>query len=341
MAPTPTTDQPVAAIDIGTNSIRLLVARPTATGDALTTLLDESVTVRLGMGVEETGRLEPARLERAVAVVAEFQQLARRHHAGAVVLVATSAVRDAANGAELAHRIAATTGFEMEVIGGDEEARLTFTGATLGQPKTGALLVADLGGGSLELIAARDGQVYHLESLQLGSGRLTERHVHGDPPVTAAIAAIERDATRLLAPVARAVGAIDRCIVTGGTAQSLPLITRQPDKAALTRRDLSTAVSALLATPADALAAVTDLDAARVRTLAAGATIINSLLAALQLHEAYIASGGLREGLLLDRLPRAEASGYTGTGAGRSRRGAIDRRPLYSGGASDASSDSR
>lgn len=341
MAPTPAADQPMAAIDIGTNSVRLLVARPTATGDALTILLDESVTVRLGMGVEETGRLEPARLARAVEVVAEFQRLARRHHAAPAVLVATSAVRDASNGAELAQRIAATTGLGLKVISGDEEARLTFTGATLGQPRAGALLVADLGGGSLELIAARDGQVQHLESLQLGSGRMTERHVRGDPPDTTAIAAIERDSTALLAPIARVIGTIDRCIVTGGTALSLPLLTRQPDKATLTRRDLTGAVTTLLATPADELARATGLDGARVRTLAAGATIIDSLLVALHLHEAHVASGGLREGLLLDRLPRAAASGYTGPGAGRPARGAIDRRPLNSGGASDASSDSR
>lgn len=316
MVPTPATDQPLAAIDIGTNSIRLLVARPTTAGNALATLLDESVTVRLGMGVEETGRLEPARLERAVEVVAEFHRLARRHQSAPVVLAATSAVRDASNGAELAQRIAAATGLELEVISGEEEARLTFAGATLGQPRAGALLVADLGGGSLELIAARDGEVQHLESLQLGSGRLTERHVRTDPPDTAAIAAIERDATTLLAPVATAVGAIDRCIVAGGTALSLPLIIQQPGKATLTRRDLATARSALQASPADAVAGATGLDAARVRTLAAGAAIIDSLLVAFQLDEAHVARGGLREGLLLDRLPHAAASGYTSPGAG-------------------------
>lgn len=325
MAPTPATGQPMAAIDIGTNSIRLLVARPTAAGDALATLLDESVTARLGMGVEETGRLEPARLERAVEVVAEFQRLARHHRAAAVVVVATSAVRDASNGVLLARRIAAATGLELEIISGDEEARLTFAGATLGQPRAGALLVADLGGGSLELIAARDGQVQHLESLQLGSGRLTERHVHGDPPDRDAIAAIERDATTLLAPVARAVGAIDRCIVTGGTARSLPLLIRQPEKTTLTRRDLAAAGSAVLAAQADELARATGLDGARARTLAAGATIIDALLLAFHLHETHVASGGLREGLLLDRLPRAAASGYTDWDAGRPAREAIDR----------------
>ena len=299
---------PLASIDIGTNTIRLLVASPITTGGALdlTTLASRTATVRLGYGVERTGQLDPERLARAVATVEEYRRVALDHGATTIFLAATSAVRDARNGPELRERIAATSGLTVEIIGGEREAALTFAGATLGQALDGTLLVADLGGGSLELIAARDGALLSAASLQLGSGRLTERHIHSDPPVRAMIAAAAADARALLEPQATATPPVDRVIVVGGTAQSIPVLVPRPNELkTLNLRRLEGAVAVLTGTPVAELAIETGLDPERVRTLPAGVAIIRALLAAYGLDAALIGTGGLREGLILDHLRRA------------------------------------
>lgn len=304
MPPHPAPSGPMAAIDIGTNSIRLLIASVGGPDVALSTLRDESATVRLGTGVEETGRLDPGRMEHAVDTIVGFHQLARRYHASPILIAATSAVRDAGNGDELRRRITGATGLEPRIISGEEEARLTYAGATMGEPRAGAVLVADLGGGSLELIVARDGIVERLESLRLGSGRLTERHVNTDPPVRDALATIARDASAVLTPLAPTLGTIDRCILVGGTAQSLPVVTRQGDARTLTRAGLAATLEVLLATPVATVAGRSGLDEPRVRTLAAGAAIIDTLLAVCGLDGGMVRHGGLRQGLILDSLSR-------------------------------------
>ena len=303
---------PLASIDIGTNTLRLLVASPAIAGDAIDLLALDSrtATVRLGYGVERTGQIEPERLARAVATVEEFRQIALGHGATTIFLAATSAVRDASNGPELRERIAATSGLAVEIIAGEREAALTFAGATLGQSLAGRLAVADLGGGSTELIIAADGAIESAISLQLGSGRLTERHITADPPDRAMIAAAAADARALLEPQAAATSPIDRLIVVGGTAQSIPVLVPRPDETKqLTRRRLEGAVAVLAGAPVAALAATTGLDPERVRTLPAWVVIIRALLDTFGLDLAQISTGGLREGLILDHIRR------TGRGA--------------------------
>lgn len=301
---------PLASIDIGTNTLRLLVASPTFDGDAigLTQLASRTATVRLGHGVERTGRIEQERLDRAVATVEEFRQIAAEHGATTIFVAATSAVRDASNGPELRERIKETSGLTVEIIGGDREAQLTFAGATLGQSLAGTLLVADLGGGSMELIAARNGAILSAVSLQLGSGRLTERHVTADPPERAMVAAAEADARALLDPAAAKTPPVDRLIVVGGTAQSIPILLPRPNEArTLTPRRLAGAVAILTGAPVADLAAATGLDPERVRTLPAGVAIIRALLGAYGLDLAQISTGGMREGLMLDHIRRTSA----------------------------------
>ena len=301
--------RPLAAIDIGTNTIRLLVAAPESGGDGVgfRPLDTRTATVRLGLGVERTGRLDPARLERAVATVEEFRRIAAAHGADPILLVATSAVRDAANGPELCERIAAVSGLEVGIVDGDREAALTFAGATAGQSPAGTVLVGDLGGGSLELIAARDGAVLSARSLQLGSGRLTERHMAADPPDRAMIAAAEADARGTIAPHVAAIPPPDRLILVGGTATSLPLLVPEPDgERTLTARRLEGALAILTGAPAARLAADTGLDPERVRVLPAGVAIFRALFAAYGLDSALIATGGIREGLIMEYLRRGE-----------------------------------
>ncbi len=297
--------RPLAAIDIGTNTIRLLVAVPVWEGDALglRPLASRTATVRLGYGVERTGRLDLERLARAVATIEEYRQLATELGATPILLAATSAVRDADNGPEFRAQIAATSGLELEIVAGEREAALTFAGATAGQSLVGTVLVGDLGGGSLELIASRDGAILSAVSLQIGSGRLTERHIASDPPDGAMIAAAEADARALITPLAAGTPVVDRLIMVGGTATSIAVLVPRPDATlALTARRLAGATALLLGAPAGELAAETGLDVERVRTLPAGVAIIGAILAAYGLDTAMVGTGGIREGLLLDSL---------------------------------------
>lgn len=303
--------RPLAAIDIGTNTIRLLVAVPEVVegtgGVGLRPLAQRTATVRLGLGVERTGRLDPERLARAVATVEEFRRIALAHGADPVLLAATSAVRDAANGAELRERIAAASGLLVPIIDGDREAALTFAGATAGHALAGTLLVADLGGGSLELIVARDGVPLTARSLQIGSGRLAERHLHADPPERSAVAAAESDARATLDPVVAGNPPVERCIMVGGTATSLLVLVPRPDgDRTLDRERFDDALAVLTASPAAVVAAGSGLDPERVRTLPAGVAIVRATLAACGLDNAIVGLGGIREGLILEYVGKQQ-----------------------------------
>jgi len=242
-----------------------------------------------------------------------YRQIALELGADPILLAATSAVRDAANGGELREQIAATSGLTLRIVAGEREAALMFAGATVGQPLSGTVLVGDLGGGSLELIISRDGQMLSAVSLQLGSGRLTERHITANPPTAAMIAAAEADARTLLRAHTQAHAAapsIDRLIIVGGTATSIPVLVPRPQGAVtLSARRLSGASAVLTGAPVEILAAETGLDVERVRTLPAGVAIIGALFAVFEVDTAIIGIGGIREGLLLDYLLHNDRSG--------------------------------
>jgi exopolyphosphatase/guanosine-5'-triphosphate,3'-diphosphate pyrophosphatase len=193
----------VAAIDCGTNSIRLLVAE--VGGSTLTDVSRRMEIVRLGEGVDRTGRLAPAAIERTRAVLADYTAELRAAGAQRVRMVATSASRDAENAADFRAMVLRTLGAAPEVITGDEEARLSFTGAVRGLDESGPYLVVDIGGGSTEFVTGTS-SVEHAISVDIGCVRMTERHLPGDPPTAAEVAAaradIEAQVDRALAAVA-------------------------------------------------------------------------------------------------------------------------------------------
>jgi exopolyphosphatase/guanosine-5'-triphosphate,3'-diphosphate pyrophosphatase len=191
----------VAAIDCGTNSIRLLVAEADPSTGDIVDLDRRMAIVRLGQGVDRTGRLAPEALERTFAACREYAGIIKEHGAERLRFVATSASRDAENRDEFVRGVLDILGVEPEVISGDQEAEFSFTGATrellgredLAQP----YLVVDIGGGSTELVVG-DGQVRAARSVDIGCVRMTERHLvrHGvvtDPPTEEQIAAIRSD----------------------------------------------------------------------------------------------------------------------------------------------------
>jgi exopolyphosphatase / guanosine-5'-triphosphate,3'-diphosphate pyrophosphatase len=227
----------VAAVDCGTNSIRLLVADADPATGELVELDRRMKIVRLGQGVDRTGRLAPQALERTFAACREYAEVIRELGAERVRFVATSASRDASNREEFMRGVVDILGAEPEVITGDQEAEFSFTGATkelTGHDHvTGPYLVVDIGGGSTEFVEG-DERVRAARSVDIGCVRLTERHVvAGDPPASAPeanqapdkaadpltksqIAAIRDDVTRALDLAEEAVSLTGACRPGGG-----------------------------------------------------------------------------------------------------------------------------
>ena len=201
----------VAAIDCGTNSLRLLIADVDPVRGTLTDLSRRMEIVRLGQGVDATGRLAAGALDRTFRVLADYAREIESASAGAVRMVATSATRDAVNAGEFVRGVTAILGRAPEVLSGDQEARLGFIGATAEfGPGPAALappyLVADIGGGSTEFVVggngAGTGDRLPALSVDIGCVRLTERHLHSDPPSAGEIAAATADVDAALTEVA-------------------------------------------------------------------------------------------------------------------------------------------
>ena len=205
----------VAAIDCGTNSLRLLVADVNPGTGRVTDVDRRMQIVRLGQGVDSTGRLAPEALERTLGALSGFARIIGDLSAEAVRMVATSATRDAANSADFVEGVTSVLGIEPEVLSGTDEAYLSFSGATAefgASEPPGPYLVVDIGGGSTEFVAG-DGQAVRdsgpagvsAVSVDVGCVRLTERHLHSDPPRPAEISAAAADIDAALDVVARAI----------------------------------------------------------------------------------------------------------------------------------------
>jgi exopolyphosphatase/guanosine-5'-triphosphate,3'-diphosphate pyrophosphatase len=227
----------VAAIDQGTNSIRLVVVEPASRdGDDPTELARDMVITRLGQGVDRTGRIDPEALRRTVEVLARFARRARALHAERIRVAATSAVRDAENREEFAAAVLELTGSELEVISGEREAGLSFLGVThrldpLAAPPP--YLVLDIGGGSTELVVgAEPGRAEHAISTRMGSVRLTERFVRHDPPLPEELAQLEIAVDEVLDDAEAHVPIRDArtLIAVAGTATTLQAIALGLDR---------------------------------------------------------------------------------------------------------------
>ncbi len=278
----------VGAVDCGTNSIRLLVADVNPSTGALTDVLRRMEVVRLGYGVDRTGRIDPEAMERTLAMAQEYADQCRELGAERVRFVATSASRDAANADEFVAGVRtafAHYGIAPEVISGDEEAALSFRGATgdlraAGIP--GPYLVVDLGGGSTELVRGHD-TVESARSVDVGCVRLTERHLRSDPPTAAEVAAATADVDAAidlarerveLDGVATLVGLAGS--VTTVTAHALGLTSYQPDRihlASLSSAAVLRACDELLAMTRAERAALGFMHPGRVDVIGAGALV--------------------------------------------------------------------
>jgi exopolyphosphatase/guanosine-5'-triphosphate,3'-diphosphate pyrophosphatase len=297
----------VAVVDIGTNSTRLLVA-DVGSGGAVRERQREAVVTRLGEGVDTSGRLGEPGQERVLATLDRYAAAIARHGCAATAAVMTSAVRDAANGSAFAGRVRARLGVQPRVLSGDEEARLTFAGATAVRPagdRTG-LLVVDIGGGSTELVC---GTGFHV-STQIGVVRHSERHLHTDPPPPAErarLAAAVRAAVLDAAPAevrARTAAAV----AVAGTATSCaaidlalePYDSARVEGHVLSRAALEAILARLAAVPEAERRAIPGLHPDRAPTIIAGVVILIEVLGAFALGRVEVSDHDLLWGLALD-----------------------------------------
>ena len=317
----------VAAIDCGTNSIRLLVADVPPEGPH-TDLLRRMEVVRLGQGVDATGRLAPEAIERTRVVLAQYAAQARELGATAVRMVATSASRDAANRADFEGMVLATLGQLPDVVPGDEEAQLSFLGATASLDAAVAAhgqarprppyLVVDIGGGSTEFVLGDAAGVRAARSVDVGCVRLTERHLHGDPPSADEIQRAEADIRAALADVAAVVPVGEAATLVGlagsvTTVAALALHLPAYDPAAIHGSRIP--VSAVRAVTAGLLTATRERRAAypvmhpgRVDVIGAGSLILRVLMDAFALDDVVVSEHDILDGIAL-QLARGPVRG--------------------------------
>ncbi|TSD57527.1 Ppx/GppA phosphatase family protein [Aeromicrobium piscarium] len=208
----------VAAIDCGTNSIRLLVCD--VDGESKTDLLREMRIVRLGQGVDTSGRLSPEAIDRTLAATREYAEFIAMLDATAIRFCATSAVRDAANADEFSSAVESVLGVRPEILSGDREARASFDGATRELDGARTLLV-DLGGGSTEIVVGEGEDIQFATSLDIGSVRLTERYLPGDPPSVGEMTECMTAIDALVVPIVDRLEPADLFVGVAGTVTTI------------------------------------------------------------------------------------------------------------------------
>jgi exopolyphosphatase / guanosine-5'-triphosphate,3'-diphosphate pyrophosphatase len=283
-----------ACIDIGSNTTRLLVAD--AGNGRLRELVAQRAFTRIGKSLESGGAIPPEKIAETAEVVRTQTSVAREVGAEHIVAVATAAIRTAGNRDELVRAVEHAGGIELSVLSGEEEARLSFVGATrtLLEAPDGTVAVIDVGGGSSEIaVGEPDGKMAWSASFRIGSGFLADSYLRGDPPSVDELEKVRRHVAGtfegLEPPPAQ------EAVAVGGTATSL----RRLLGAELSHETLERGIRVLCTTPIAEVAARFELDPERVRLLPAGILVLEAIsdLLALPLR---IARGGLREGVLLE-----------------------------------------
>jgi exopolyphosphatase/guanosine-5'-triphosphate,3'-diphosphate pyrophosphatase len=292
-----TNGRPLAAIDVGTNAVRLEIARPVA-GGALETLHQERDPVRPGEGVFRSGSISEEVADRLVATLRRYAALCRRHNAR-VRAVATSALREARNGGEIVERARAEAGVDLKVISGQEEARLICLGVLHGRAPSSRALVIDLGGGSTEVVVAHGERPIELHSVPLGAVRLTETFsIRGQlPPERLALVRSYADEGFRHLPAGRMRSAFG----SSGTIQAVVGFAAGGERRA-SFRQVQGAVNSLAAMGLDERRR--QFDARRAEIIVAGAVVLEAAMRRLRLHHVTAVETGLRNGLLLDLLRR-------------------------------------
>jgi exopolyphosphatase/pppGpp-phosphohydrolase len=328
---------PLAAVDVGSNTIHLVVARPTEDGGDLITLADELDLTRLGEDVSATGAIGQERTARAITILRAYAAQAKSLGAQELLAIATEGVRAAANADDFLARVREETGITLQVVTGEQEAALTYWGATSGVPVTTEQrrAVLDLGGGSMEVVIGKGSRIQWRRSLPLGSGAMHARYAPSDPPRAAELDQVRAETEAQLATVSAPLP-VAQVIACGGTATTLVMLAAralhisEPDDLAtgeeapsldvlnaphadgmrmglLTRDQLEALASLLVATPAAQLTERYEIPHARAVILGAGEAVLQAAVEHLGADTLAINRRGVREGAILARLHAGDA----------------------------------
>jgi exopolyphosphatase/guanosine-5'-triphosphate,3'-diphosphate pyrophosphatase len=299
-----------AVVDIGTNSTRLLIAD--TEDHRVTDELDrESIVTRLGKGVDADGSLGEEAMERVFSTLENYRERIDRHEVDRAIAVLTSAVRDAANGEEFAQTVEERFGLEPHILSGEEEARLTFLGATSERDPDDPTptLVIDIGGGSTEMVIGAGHEVCFHVSNQAGVVRQTERHIHSDPPTAEEREALAEDVRQIFA---RGVPeqqrrAVEHAIAVAGTATSLGAIAQElepydPEKVhgyVLSAPEIDRMLEELASVPLEQRRETPGLHPDRAPTIVAGAIILRETVRLFGLRQVEVSEHDILRGAAL------------------------------------------
>ncbi len=302
-----------AAIDVGTNTILMLVADVDANG-AFTVFADRSEIARLGRGVDQTRSLSSAGMERALAVLRDYMRVCRQSGVGEVAAVGTSALRDAVNAKTFIERLKRELKLDLRVLSGAEEAAYSYLSVRKGlKIDAPEMLVVDVGGGSTEFIWAKEGKLQGWASVDVGSVRLTERHLRSDP-------VLPEECARLVAAVDQSLG---KLLVDGGGKISAPVMVgiagtfttmaavqkglrhyshSEVHGSRLRRTEIERQAVLYQSKTVAQRKQIDGLEPMRADVILAGALLIERILSLFGVDEAIVSDQGIRYGLLYEKL---------------------------------------
>jgi len=323
----------LAVIDVGTNTVRLLVAEPDGRGGYRPLFAGQEIT-RLGQGLLPDRELRPEPIRRTIAALRRFREEAEARGAASPLAVGTSALREATNRTAFLSTARDQAGIEVSVISGEEEARLTLLGVRAGLPRAPAnLVMMDIGGGSTEFLHADGVRILALVSTGLGVVKLTETYLRTDPPTQAELAAVGEAAVprlrRVRAEELRDVTSQTAFVGTAGTVTTLAAIDLRLDPYdpgrvtghELTRGRVDSLLRELALSPLADRRLIRGLEPARADVIVAGALICLTAMDILGFPHLTVSDGGLREGILIDLIQRlAAATGPAGPPAAPSQK---------------------
>jgi exopolyphosphatase/pppGpp-phosphohydrolase len=290
-----------AAIDIGSNTIEVLIAR--CSPNNVEMIEHQTTMARLGESVDDKGEISRDKFHLALEAVSKYQKLAKKHGAGEILAIATEALREARNSQDFIKAVKRETGIEVQLISGYAEAVLDFWGATPNHNTLSLVGVLDVGGGSTEFVTAKNGDITWLTSIPTGSGAIHDRYLPSDPPAREEMeAARSYLASQIqMIPISEPPSAL---FVTGSSATSLLDLARaafeldeQNDR--LSFEDLALSEGLMCALPSKEIAKRYQQRIERARILPAGGLIMQAVMQHLHLNEILVSSRGVREGALL------------------------------------------
>jgi exopolyphosphatase/guanosine-5'-triphosphate,3'-diphosphate pyrophosphatase len=310
--PVPFHRQAYAAIDLGTNNCRLLIARPS--GAHFVVIDAFSRVVRLGEGLAQSGRLSDAAMDRALAALHVCAEKLKKRNVHLARSVATEACRRASNGAEFIERVHRETGIRLNIITAQEEARLAVLGChILLERGDGPAMIFDIGGGSTEFIFGdATGAISYRHSFDVGSVRMTERFIKTDPPAEAELAAMEKFLRETFAPLPKAAAGF-RFVGVAGTLTTICAVAKKIDPydatlvhgAELTRAEIDATVSRLAHLPLPLRRTLPGLQPKRADVIVSGGLILKIAVDCIAASSVTVSDRGLRWGLLADRFGKA------------------------------------